>query len=68
MESRLLTPEQVADRLQISEHTVYLWLRSGMLPGMKLGRLWRIRGEDLEEFVMARTRQNATGHVIGGGA
>ena len=51
MDEKLLTPEQVAKRLQVTERTVYGWLRRGGLPALKLGRLWRIRPEDLEAFL-----------------
>ena len=57
MDEKLLTPEQVAERLQVTERTVYGWLRRGTLPALKLGRLWRIRSEDLEGFLeSARTK------------
>ena len=51
MNEKLLTPEQVAERLQVTERTVYGWLRRGSLPALKLGRLWRVRPADLEHFL-----------------
>ena len=51
MNEKLLTPEQVAERLRVTERTVYSWLRRGKLPALKLGRLWRIRPDDLETFL-----------------
>jgi excisionase family DNA binding protein len=51
MADTLLTPEQVAQRLQVTERTVYKWLSEGRLKGTKLGRLWRIRPEDLEAYL-----------------
>jgi excisionase family DNA binding protein len=50
-EEPLLTPEQIAKRLQVKERTVYSWLRSGQLRGVKLGRLWRVRPADFEAFL-----------------
>lgn len=47
----LLTPEQIATRLQVSDQTVYNLLRSGHLRGTRIGRLWRIRSGDLESFL-----------------
>lgn len=47
----MLTPEQVAQRLQVTKRTVYRWLGQGRLQGVKLGRLWRVRPEALEAFV-----------------
>ena len=43
MSDKLLTPEQIAERLQVVERTVYRWLNEGRLEGVKLGRLWRVR-------------------------
>lgn len=57
MEERLLTPAQVADRLQVTEKTVYRWLDAGKLAGVKLGRLWRIREENLEDFLQKHTNR-----------
>ena len=51
MKDQLLTPAQVGERLQVTERTVYQWLRDRHLVGLKLGRLWRIRPEDLEAFL-----------------
>lgn len=46
----LLTVAQVAEQLQCSSGTVEQLARSGRLPAFKLGRLWRIRRQDLEAF------------------
>lgn len=51
MEKRLLTPEEIAERLQISRLTVMSYLRSGVLKGIKVGRLWRVSEEDLRAFL-----------------
>lgn len=51
MDAQLMTAAQVARRLQVTEHTVYEWLRKGRLRGVKLGRLWRVSGDDLEAFL-----------------
>ncbi len=48
---KLLTPEQVADTLQVSVKTIKNWLRSGKLRGIKTGQLWRIEPEALEEYL-----------------
>lgn len=48
-----LTPKDVKDRLNVSIHTVHELLRKGRLKGFKLIRQWRIRPDDLDEF-MAR--------------
>ena len=51
-----LTPEQAADRLQVSRATVVDWLRSGRLRGSKLGyRTWRITTEEIVAFLERET-------------
>jgi excisionase family DNA binding protein len=43
--SKLLTPRQVADRLQVSPRTIARWCRDGKMAGVKVGRVWRISEE-----------------------
>ncbi len=50
-EEKLLTPTDVAERLQLQERTVTRWLRTGYLRGFKLGKEWRISPEDLYSFI-----------------
>lgn len=45
-----LTPDEVAEVLQISVAAVYRRLQSGDLVGFQLGRQWRIPREELEKF------------------
>ena len=50
---KLLTPTDVADRLQVNERTVTQWLRKGYLRGFKIGKEWRISPDDLQAFLEA---------------
>jgi excisionase family DNA binding protein len=52
---KLLTPEQVAERLAVSPYSVRKWLRSGRIKGIKIASLWRIRESDLETFIQDET-------------
>ena len=56
-DEKLLTPAQVADRLQIHERTVTRWLRDGYMRGFKLGKEWRIAPADLETFMELHANQ-----------
>ncbi len=47
----LLTPKEVAEELRVSKQSVSRWLRSGKLKGVKAGTLWRVKEEDLQEFI-----------------
>jgi len=51
MAERLLKPEEAAERLAVSAKAIRGWLREGKLRGVKVGRLWRIREQDLEAFI-----------------
>ena len=46
-----LTPQEVSDLLRISIHTVRRWIKEGKLPAYKVGRAWRIRKVDLDEWL-----------------
>ncbi len=50
-EEKLMTPPQVARRLQVNERTVTQWLRKGSLRGYKVGKEWRVSPRDLEVFL-----------------
>ena len=51
MGGRMLTPEEVAERLAVTPNTVRGWLRDGTLKGVKLGkRVWRINEDDLHLY------------------
>ena len=47
---KTLTCEQIAERHQVKVGTVRDWIKQKKLNGMKIGRVWRIRPEDLEAF------------------
>lgn len=48
---KVYTPKQVAEMLSITERTVLIWLRAGILEGVKVGKYWRILERDLEKFI-----------------
>jgi excisionase family DNA binding protein len=50
-EERLLTVNQVAERLQVHQMSVRRWIKGGRLPGVRVGtRTIRVREEDLDAF------------------
>lgn len=56
----LLTVEEVAHRLSVGPVTIYRWCREGRLPGLKLGKVWRVRQGALDEFL----RRNERGQTL----
>ena len=49
--NNLLTPEQVAEILQVHVLTIYGYIRWGKLDAVRLGRSYRIIPKDLTHFI-----------------
>lgn len=47
----VMTVEEVARLLKVSGATIYRKVEKGLLPGFKIGRQWRFRQEELENFI-----------------
>ena len=50
-----LKVREVAERLDVSHKTVYAWLRGGVIPGIKIGNMWRVSEESIDEMLAAIT-------------
>jgi excisionase family DNA binding protein len=50
---------RVAEYLGVSERTVYNRVRSGQMPAIKMGRLWRVRPSELERWLSGRRQEPA---------
>lgn len=48
---KLYTPAEVAEHLSLEKKTVEDYLRAGKIPGVKLGREWRVRERDLQSYI-----------------
>ena len=55
----IMTPEQVADYLQMNTDTIYRLIRSRKLSAAKIGRSYRIPKEDVDTFLAANTGRSA---------
>ena len=56
-ETELLGAEEVAGLVGVKETTVYKWCKEGKLPCLKVGKHWRIRRGDLEDFLKRSQHQ-----------
>ena len=56
----LLTPEQVAEILQVHVLTVYSYIRRGKLNAIRLGRSYRVIPEDLKLFIDSNRIKKST--------
>lgn len=46
-----LTVQQVSERLNMNPRTVQRWLAAGRLPGVRIGRRWRVRAADIDALL-----------------
>jgi excisionase family DNA binding protein len=53
----IYTPEEAAELLKIQPRTLRGWLRERRIGGVKVGREWRLREQDLIRYL----NHNATG-------
>lgn len=51
MSPEVLTPEEAAAYLRIGKRTLYAQLNKGIIPGRKIGRVWRLSKRALEEWL-----------------
>ncbi len=51
MQDKILTPEQVAEILQLHPFTVLGYIKQGLLRAARLGRVYRIRESDVNQFL-----------------
>jgi len=51
MEDRWLSVDEIAAYLGIKRDTVYKWISEKQMPAHRMGRLWKFRKEDVDEWV-----------------
>jgi PTS system nitrogen regulatory IIA component len=54
IDEEILTIEEVAKYLRVSERTVYDWAQKGEIPSGKIGTVWRFRKSEIEKWVNSR--------------
>ncbi len=54
----ILTIEEVAKYLRVSERTVYDWAQKGEIPSGKIGTVWRFKKSEIEKWVNDRLSMN----------
>ena len=58
IEDDILTIEEVAKYLRVSERTVYDWAQKGEIPSGKIGTVWRFKKSEIEKWVNDRLTMN----------
>ena len=60
MDDRWLSVDEIADYLGIKRDTVYKWISERHMPGHKIGRLWKFRKEEVDEWVKSGSAKEST--------
>ena len=51
MSDRWLSVEEIAEHLGVSKDTVYAWISKRNMPAHRIGRLWKFKIEEVDEWV-----------------
>ncbi len=60
----IMTPEQVAEYLQLAKDTVYRLIRQRKLAATRIGRAYRIPRKDLESFIAANSTREEVRELL----
>jgi excisionase family DNA binding protein len=51
MEDRWLSVDEIGEYLGVTRETIYAWLSKKGLPGHRVGRLWKFKRTEIDEWV-----------------
>ncbi len=60
MDDTILTIEEVAKYIKVSERTVLDWAQKGDIPAGKLGNVWRFKKSEIDRWINNRLENNKT--------
>lgn len=63
MENRWLSVDEIAAYLGIKRDTVYKWIDRRNMPSHKVGRLWKFRKEEIDEWVRSGGAANRDNEI-----
>ena len=51
IEDRWLSVDEICKYLGVSKDTIYKWLDKSTMPGHRIGRLWKFKRDEVDEWV-----------------
>jgi excisionase family DNA binding protein len=67
MASRILTVSELAEHLNVHRITIYRLLKSGTLPGFKIGRVWRFDLDEITSWMASGKSSTASALIAADG-
>ena len=62
MEDRWLSVDEIAAYLGIKRDMVYKWIADKGIPAHKVGRLWKFRKEEVDEWIKSGSAKESDGY------
>ena len=53
MDDRWLSVDEIAEYLGVSKDTVYTWVSSKSMPGHRVGRFWKFKKDEIDDWIRA---------------
>ena len=53
VDERWLSVDEIAEYLGVSKDTVYVWINEKGMPAHRMGRLWKFKREEVDEWVIS---------------
>lgn len=53
MDDRWMSVDEISEYLGVSKDTVYTWVNDKGMPGYKVGRFWKFKKHDVDDWVRA---------------
>lgn len=60
---RWLSVQEIAHYLGISKETIYRWLEKGKIPAHKIGKQWKFKVSEVDEWVLRGEAAARSAHV-----
>lgn len=64
MPDRWLSVEEIAEYLGISKDTVYAWIGKKSMPAHKVGRFWKFKADEVDEWVRSGKASEESGDAL----
>ena len=66
MEETMLTVQEVAKILRVSDSTIRRWIAEGKIKGLKFGGQWRFKSAEISQWLETKKRSSLRGIFKGG--